>query len=112
MAGAALSVGKTASLAVSPKVELWVGSIQVQKEQGRAKMSRLTLTQRVSALEEQVKSLLEQVEGGRTKDWRRTIGAFAGDDFMREVFAEGRKIREADRAKNRSRSGKKRKTAS
>lgn len=65
-------------------------------------MSRLTLTQRVAALENQVKSLLGQVGGGAAKDWRRTIGAFSGDEFMREVFAEGRKIREAERARSRS----------
>ncbi|HJT33073.1 MAG TPA: hypothetical protein VJ783_13610 [Pirellulales bacterium] len=75
-------------------------------------MPRLTLSQRVAALEEQVKSLTDQLAEARGKDWRRTIGAFAGDDFMREVFAEGRKIREADRAKSRSKNGKKRKARS
>lgn len=71
-------------------------------------MSRLTLTQRVAALEKTVKSLLDHIDEVTSKDWRRTIGAFSGDEFMREVFAEGRKIREADRLRNRSRSGKKR----
>lgn len=75
-------------------------------------MARLTLTQRVAALEQQVKSLINQVEGARAKDWRRTVGAFAGDEFMREVFAEGQKIREADRARSRSTNGKKRKARS
>lgn len=75
-------------------------------------MSRLTLSQRVAALEEQVKSLADQIAEVRVKDWRRTIGAFAGDEFMREVFAEGRRIREADRAKSRSKNGKKRKARS
>jgi hypothetical protein len=74
-------------------------------------MSRLTLTQRVAALEEQLGSLLKRLEGERTKDWRRTIGAFAGDDFMREVFAEGRRIRQSDRPKNRPKAGNKRKAA-
>lgn len=73
-------------------------------------MSRLTLTERVAALEEQLESLRKEIDEGRTKDWRRTVGAFAGDDLMREVFAEGRKIREADRAKSRSKNGKKRKS--
>lgn len=71
-------------------------------------MSRLTLTQRVAALEEQVKSLLDHIDEGKNKDWRGTIGAFSGDEFMREVFAEGRKIREAGRSGNRSLSKKKR----
>ena len=61
-------------------------------------MARLTISQRVTALERQVKSLLDRLDGERTKDWRRTVGAFAGDEFMREVFAEGRKIRAAERA--------------
>ena len=71
-------------------------------------MSRLTLTQRVAALEKQVKSLLDHIDEVKSKDWRRTIGAISGDEFMREVFAEGRKIREADRSRNRSRTAKKR----
>lgn len=75
-------------------------------------MPRVTLTHRVAALEEQVKSLTDQIAGARAKDWRRTVGAFSGDEFMREVFAEGRRIREADRAKSRSKNGKKRKARS
>ncbi|HEX5442376.1 MAG TPA: hypothetical protein VFW87_01045 [Pirellulales bacterium] len=93
------------------EVKMSLAGITSSKQQVK-QMSRVTLTQRVAALEEQVRSLLEQVETGRTKDWRSTIGAFAGDDFMREVFAEGRKIREADRAKSRAKSGKKRKARS
>lgn len=65
-------------------------------------MARLTISQRVTALERQVKSLLDRLDGERTKDWRRTVGAFAGEEFMREVFAEGRKIRAAERAQARS----------
>ena len=72
-------------------------------------MSRLTLTQRVAELEKQVKRLTGQIEASRAKDWRRAIGAFSGDEFMREVFAEGRKIREAERSRSRSSNDKKRK---
>lgn len=72
-------------------------------------MSRLTLTQRVAALEEQLGSLLRRLEGEREKDWRRTIGAFAGDDFMREVFAEGKRIRQAEGVKRQRNVGQKRK---
>ena len=70
-------------------------------------MSRTTLEERVAALERQVNSLLARGdEGGRAKDWRRTRGAFTGDDFMKQVFEEGRKIRETDRKRARSRSRK------
>ncbi len=76
-------------------------------------MSRPTLEERVAALERQVSSLLANPEGtGRAKDWRRTRGAFTGDDFMKQVFEEGRKVRNADRKRARSRSRKKPQTQS
>ena len=61
-------------------------------------MSRATLEERVTALEKQVGALLaNHSEAGRTKDWRRTRGAFTGDELMKQVFMEGRRIREAER---------------
>jgi hypothetical protein len=61
-------------------------------------MSQATLEERVAALEGQVAALLANHAGvGRAKDWRRTRGAFTGDDLMKQVFAEGRTIREAER---------------
>lgn len=58
-------------------------------------MSRGTLENRVAALESQVGKLLaNQTSSGRAKDWRRTRGAFTGDDLMKQVFQEGRRIRE------------------
>jgi hypothetical protein len=72
-------------------------------------MSRATLEERVAALERQVDALLaNHSETGRTKDWRRTRGAFTGDDFMKRVFEEGRKIRDAERRPVQPRGGKKR----
>ncbi len=72
-------------------------------------MPPTTLEERVAALEKQVGALLSDgAERGRTKDWRRTRGAFTGDDLMKQVFAEGRKIREADRQRGRRGRGKKR----
>ena len=72
-------------------------------------MSRATLEERVEALERQVGALLANHAGtGRAKDWRRTRGAFTGDDLMKQVFEEGRKIREAERRRAQSKSGKKR----
>jgi hypothetical protein len=61
-------------------------------------MSRATLEERVAALERQIAALLADHAGmGRAKDWRRTRGAFIGDDLMKQVFEEGRKIRDAER---------------
>ncbi|OYV73854.1 MAG: hypothetical protein B7Z74_03220 [Deltaproteobacteria bacterium 21-66-5] len=73
----------------------------------------MTLEERVAALEKQVNTLLaNQVGGGRVKDWRRTIGAFTGDDVMKQIFEEGRKIREAERKRARRSGRKTRKAAS
>ena len=72
-------------------------------------MSRATLEERVTALERQVGVLLANGAGtGRAKDWRRTRGVFTGDDLMKQVFEEGRKIRDAERKRAQPRSGKKR----
>jgi hypothetical protein len=77
-------------------------------------MPKPTLEQRVAALEEQVRAIVAgQVGSGkRVKDWRLTAGAFTGDDVMKEIFAEGRKIREAERKRARSAVRSKRKAAS
>jgi hypothetical protein len=40
-------------------------------------------------------------------DWSQAIGMFAGDEFMRKIFEEGKKIREAEREKARGRNNKK-----
>ena len=53
---------------------------------------------RVAEVELQVAELRRQ-QLQPEKDWRRTIGMFAGDEGMAKVFEEGRKIREADRAR-------------
>ena len=55
----------------------------------------VTLEERVAALENKVYQLLRGSR--RQKDWRRTLGMFAGDELMKEIDAEARKIREADR---------------
>ena len=54
-----------------------------------------TLEERVAALESRVEQLARGAQ--RQKDWRRTLGMFAGDELMKKINAEGRKIREADR---------------
>ena len=75
-------------------------------------MSRATLEQRVAALEKRVDALAAQSGAGRVKDWRRTAGAFTGDDVMKQIFEEGRKIREAERKRARRQYGKSRKARS
>jgi hypothetical protein len=75
-------------------------------------MPRTTLEERVAELEKQVSGLLAERAGAQAaKDWRRTRGAFTGDEVMREVFAEGQKIREAERKRARSPRRKKSKAA-
>ena len=61
-------------------------------------MSQGSLEERVVELEKKMSLLLKNGAGRvRRKDWRRTIGMFTGDDVMREIFEEARKMREADR---------------
>ena len=57
-----------------------------------------TLEERVAALEATVAQLLSQSNSGvARKDWRSTLGMFADDPIMKEIDAEGRRIREAGR---------------
>jgi hypothetical protein len=67
-------------------------------------MSQPTLDERVAALEHEVAELRKsQVPDGRSaeKDWRSTMGMFAGDDVVKEIIGKGRKIRERDRDQTR-----------
>ncbi len=61
-------------------------------------MSEAKLEQRVESLEKQI-AVLQQVvaNGTKRKDWRSTVGMFAGDELMMQIDEEARKIREADR---------------
>lgn len=75
---------------------------------GEAIMSRNNLEERVAALEQQVGALIaQQGPRARVKDWRRTRGAFTGDEVMKQIFDAGRKIREAERKRARTRKAKK-----
>ena len=72
-------------------------------------MARVSLEERVAALERQIETLIAKPSrAGSVKDWRRTCGVFTGDDLMKQVFAEGRKIRTAERKRAQPRKGKKR----
>lgn len=70
-------------------------------------MSQATLEERVTALEKQVSTLLaNHADSSHVKDWRRTRGVFSGDNLMKQIFEEGRKIREAERKLAQPRGGK------
>jgi hypothetical protein len=70
-------------------------------------MPPLTLEERVAALEKHVSELeARQANGASEKPWLRTMGAFAGNAEMKEIFDEALKLREADRKKTRRRLAK------
>lgn len=59
-------------------------------------------------MEKQLTDLKAEVEKlAQPKDWRRTIGMFSGDEVMKQIDEEGRKIREADRQRAKRRLAKK-----
>lgn len=65
-------------------------------------MSLKSLEARVSELERQLASLRAPVPfSPGPNDWQKTIGMFAGDEVMAEIFEEGRKWREAERSRTR-----------
>jgi hypothetical protein len=61
-------------------------------------MAQDVLTKRVEILEKQVAQLTAKISAlDAQPDWRRAVGMFAGDEVMKTIFEEGRRIREADR---------------
>lgn len=61
-------------------------------------MPQLSLEQRVAALERQVARIkVQHANGPQDKSWLRTMGMFAGDEGLKEVFEEAMKLREKDR---------------
>jgi hypothetical protein len=66
-------------------------------------MAKPSLEERVAALERQVaelKNSLDKAVGN--KNWLSTVGMFSGDEVMKRIDEEGRKWREAERRKTRS----------
>jgi hypothetical protein len=54
-------------------------------------MTQVKLEERMRALEKEVAELKAEVAKlAQPKDWRSTIGMFAGDEVMKEIFEEGR----------------------
>lgn len=62
-------------------------------------MKKQNLEERVAALEKKVAELGSALNGVYQKNWRRTFGIFTGDEGMKRVDEEARKIRERDRQK-------------
>jgi hypothetical protein len=70
-------------------------------------MSQLTLEERLAALEKRVDELSAVVAKATEKDWRRTVGMFAGNEAMKAIDAAGQAILEKERQRARSRGTKK-----
>jgi hypothetical protein len=68
-------------------------------------MSRLSLEERLAALEREVADL--KAQRPHEKDWRRTVGMFTDNPEVQEIFADAMKLREADRKKARRRQSRK-----
>ena len=65
-------------------------------------MATSKLEERVKTLEQEVVRLKAVVhESLPTKDWRRTVGMFTGDEVMKRIDEGARMFREANRAKVR-----------
>lgn len=65
-------------------------------------MSELTLESLAARVEALEKELAAQKAGSVTKDWRKTIGMFAGSEFIKQLDAECAVMREAERAAARA----------
>jgi cell division protein FtsB len=59
------------------------------------------LSRRVAELEREVTELKCGQTAGPAKDWRRTVGMFAGDEVMKRIDAAGQAVREAERRRAR-----------
>ncbi|MCE9553342.1 MAG: hypothetical protein K8T91_08185 [Planctomycetes bacterium] len=71
-------------------------------------MANVSLEKRVEILETKLDKLQGQVRTERkSKDWRRTIGAFTDDEGMQQILRDAMQLREADRKKARSVSNRK-----
>lgn len=73
-------------------------------------MAEPSMEERIGVLERQVAELQAALRGGGgggggppAKDWRRTVGMFAGDEVMKQIDEEARKFREADRQSQKAR---------
>ena len=76
-------------------------------------MKQRALEERLAALEKQMGELQAAVDKiAQPKDWRSTIGMFAGDEVMRRINEAALQYREADRKKARRRYARKQRAKS
>ena len=71
-----------------------------------------SLKDRVESLEIEVAALRDAIrarEDRKSKNWQRTIGAFTGDDGMKQILRDAMQLREADRKKARTTAAHRRK---
>jgi len=67
-------------------------------------MADTGLEKRVKKLESQIGELQKELRSAKkSKDWRRTIGAFTDDEGMQQILRDAMQLREADRKKGRAR---------
>lgn len=64
------------------------------------------LKQRVELLESQVADLQSAMSLTVSKDWRRAVEKYTGDPDLLAVFAEAKKLREAERKEVRKTSSR------
>lgn len=75
-------------------------------------MEQAKLEARITELERQLADIKLRIDMlSRPNDWRSVIGMFAGDEGMKEVFEEARKIREEDRRRTKPKPSKRTKQA-
>lgn len=70
-------------------------------------MEQARLEERITELESQVAMLRAQVATLiQPNDWRSVVGMFAGDEVMKQILEQGRKIREKDRRRTKPKPSK------
>jgi regulator of replication initiation timing len=70
-------------------------------------MAGKNLEERVAELEQEIAALKTQVAALlKPNDWRSVAGMFEGDEVMKRILDNARKIREADRRRTRPKASK------
>jgi hypothetical protein len=70
-------------------------------------MAQENLEERVAELERQLAMLKAQVATLiKPNDWRSVVGMFSGDQVMKRILEQGRKIREEDRRRTKPKPSK------
>jgi hypothetical protein len=70
-------------------------------------MAQAKVEERIAELERELAALKAQVATlVKPNDWRSVIGMFEGDEGMKRIFEQARKIREEDRRRTRPKPAK------